>query len=429
MVFKELPVLIPEIDEAFQDFYDTLLNELRFSVFFSGDEQIKSLVSKQKKHFETMLRSPSEIIEEAYIKLGEYHYNIRIPYVDFMRGTEILEKHFLLHAQSIGGNEKLFHEIFDFFRIVKSYTAKGYLNQMIQEDRKDITLFFDKLDSDAETYLPKKIVLQKIEWLHKLLDVIESNGECNAESCKEYFKEWIESADFLTLEKRQFLEDLEKRIQINTQNLFYFLKHGDYLEMLPLYTSLLNIYKLTLLLNNSITYEYANYMISDLKIDKLTNLYRKEAFEQFLSKELELLKRDRTYSFAVLFVDIDDFKQINDRYGHYSGDKVLESIGKAIGENIRSSDIGCRIGGDELALILKNINAEQAMAVARKLHATVNNERFVFNDKVTFRAGLSIGIIMSQEDAFETITDIVKAVDKKLYEAKKQGKNRIVLDL
>ncbi|MGD9969040.1 MAG: GGDEF domain-containing protein [Sulfuricurvum sp.] len=427
MLFRQLPILIPEIDEAFEDFYQTLLKELRFSVFFSGTEQIRSLVIRQKQHFAQMIHSPSEVIEVSYIRLGEYHYDFRIPYVDFIRGTEILEKHFLLHAQSIGGSMELFNEIFDFFRIVKSYTAKGYLNRMILEDRRDIELFFRRFDSEEETYLPRKIVLQKIEWLENLLNVIESGSECSPENCQEYFAEWLDSADFLTLEKRQFLEELDKRIQINTQNLFYFLKHGDYLEMLPLYTSLLNIYKLTLLLNNSITYEYANHLIGDLKIDKLTNLYRKEAFEQFLYKELELGKRDKDYSFAVVFIDIDDFKGINDQYGHYSGDKVLETIGKAITDNIRSSDIGCRIGGDELALILKNIRPEQAMAVMRKILSTVNDEIFIFNDDQSFQAGLSIGIILNSEDCFETITDIVKAVDKKLYTAKQEGKNRIAI--
>jgi diguanylate cyclase (GGDEF)-like protein len=343
-----------------------------------------------------------------------------------MRGTEILEKHFLLHAQTIGGSRQLFHEIFDFFRIVKSYTAKGYLNRMILEDRKDIELFFDRLNSEEETYLPKKIVLQKIEWLQELLNVIEKDGECSPEKCQEFFSEWLDSADFLTSEKRRFLEELEERIQINTKNLFYFLRNGDYLEILPLYTSLLNIYKLTLLLNNSITYEYANYMISDLKIDKLTNLYRKEAFEQFLHKELEMVKRHPDYNFSVLFIDIDDFKQINDRFGHYSGDQVLESIGNIILENIRASDIGCRIGGDELALILKNITPEQAIQVAEKIHAAFTNKTFRFSDDTTFNIGLSVGVIMSRESHFETITDIVKAVDKKLYLAKERGKNRIV---
>lgn len=425
MLFKELPILVPQIDDAFSEFYTTLLKDLRFSVFFDNDEQVKSLVARQKKHFESMLCSPSEVIEQSYIWLGEYHYDIRIPYVDFIKGTEILEKHFLLHAHSIGGSKELFNEIFDFFRIVKSYTAKGYLNRMILEDRKDIEVFFEKLESNDETYLPRKIVLQKIEWLKKMLDVIESNGECDPESCKKYFKEWIDTAEFLTIEKRQFLEELEKRIQINTQNLFYFLKQGDYLEMLPLYSSLLNIYKLTLLLNNSITYEYANYLISDLKIDKLTGLYRKEAFEQFLSKELEMIKRNLEYGFAVIFIDIDDFKHINDKYGHYNGDKVLESIGKVITENIRASDIGFRIGGDELALILKNITPPQAMAVARKIHATINEQEFIFNDSTTFHAGVSLGMISSSEENFETLTDIVKAVDKKLYQAKEAGKNRI----
>lgn len=426
MRFKQLKVLVPQIDDAFEKFYDVLLKEARFALFFENDEQVYGLIARQKQHFEQMLDAPSEAIEASYIRVGEYHYDLRIPYVDFIRGTEILEEHFLLHAQGVKNCEMLMREVFGFFRIVKSYTAKGYLNRMIEEDKRDIHLFFDYSSKDEEPHLPVKVTMQKIEWLKKLLHAIENNLECDPEQCQDYFGIWLEEAEFLDGEKRSFFEDLEKRIQVNTQTLFYFLKKGDYLEILPLYTSLLSVYKLTLLLNNSITFEYAKHIISDLKIDKLTNLYRKDAFEQFLHKELELSKRDRDYRFTAAFIDIDDFKGINDRFGHYSGDKVLEQIGMSILKNIRASDIGFRIGGDEFALILKHASAQEGERVCRKILEELNAVTFRFNDDVTFSVGLSIGIADNSEGEISSIIDLVKCIDKKLYKAKELGKNRIV---
>jgi diguanylate cyclase (GGDEF)-like protein len=427
MRFKELSILTDEIDKAFEDFYNTLLKELRFSVFFANDEQIALLIAKQKEHFAQMLQADSEVIKESYIKLGEYHHKINIPYIDFMKGTEILEKHFLLHAQELHAGAKLFEEIFDFFKLIKSYTAKGYLNKMIANDREDIALFFEEKSSEEETYLPKKIVLQKIEWLRNLLDAIESQQEYDVMKSENYFVSWLNEFEFLSEEKRKFFEEIDTRIHVNTKNLFFFLQQSDYLEVLPLYTSLLNIYKLTLLLNNSITLLYANHMISDLKVDKLTGLYRKEMFEQLLFKELAFAKRNDNYNFAVVFIDLDDFKYINDNYGHYSGDKVLEKLGGFIGANIRASDSGFRIGGDELAILLKDINHDEVLYVVDKIHKSFRQENFVFNDEVSFSATLSIGIVVSNEDDFEDTQMLIEAVDNKLYKAKAEGKNKYII--
>lgn len=427
MIYKELHLLIPEIDRAFEAFYDTLLNELNLTEFFESDAQIRSLVERQKQHFEAMLRSPRTTVEAAYVKMGELHYDLRIPYVDFMKGTEVLEKHFVRHACSVSCSLTLLQEIYGFFDVVKSYTAKGYLNRMIAEDRRDIGLFFENLSSDEETDLPRKVVLQKIEWLGNLLDAIENDGDCDPETCGQIFDTWLEEASFLTEEKKAFFEAYHKRIQINTQTLFYFLKKHEYLEILPLYSTLLDIYKLSLLLNNSIIYEYATHLIGDLKVDKMTGLYRREAFDQFLKKELEYARRYDDYGFVVAFVDIDDFKFINDRFGHYTGDNVIQRVGDVIQNNIRASDSGFRIGGDEFAILLKNISVEEAEQVCRKIHEKVNVLGLTCDNGEPLRVGLSIGVLSSTEDAFESITGIVKSVDRKLYEAKRQGKNTIVI--
>ncbi|MFT7004840.1 MAG: hypothetical protein ACJAWW_002205 [Sulfurimonas sp.] len=84
--FKYLTNIIPHIDDTFSAFYNTMLKDTRLSVFFETDEQIK--------HFTSSLELRTSALRENYIKLGEYHYDIRIPYVDFIKGSEILEEHF-----------------------------------------------------------------------------------------------------------------------------------------------------------------------------------------------------------------------------------------------------------------------------------------------------------------------------------------------
>ena len=286
-----------------------------------------------------------------------------------------------------------------------------------------IQTFFQQTNKSEETYLPKAIILEKIEWLKKLIYSIEHGSEFNTEN-KSLLQEWLSEETFLSKDKRVFFEDLEKRILINAQNLFHFLKREEYLEILPLYTSLLEIYKLTLMMNNAITIEYANQVIEGMKLDKLTGLFRKEIFEELLKKEISLINREDT-CFSVVYIDIDDFKFINDNYGHYSGDKVIEEIGNIIKKNIRLSDFGFRIGGDEFALILKKATEKEAKIICEKIKSSTSNKRFSFNEKVDFHVTLSIGIAEYNKSKKLNLIELLNIVDKNLYLSKKKGKNTI----
>ena len=404
-----------------------MLNDLKLSVFFENDEQIKNLILKQKEFFSNSLSIPSDNLKTMYIKLGEYHYDIRIPYVDFIKGTDILEEHFLLNSQKFEKPVELMEEIFDYFKIMKSYTAKGYLNRMLSEDKRDIESFFEQTTSDQETYLPKAIVLEKIQWLKSLLNSIENDEDFDFNKNEGIFNQWSKEVQFFSLEKRNFFEDLEKRIIINTQNLFYFLKKEEYLEILPLYSSLLNIYKLTLMMNNALTLEYANKVIEEMKIDSLTKLFRKDIFEEILQKELAFAKRDNKYNLSIAYLDLDNFKSINDNFGHYTGDKVLEKLGECINNDIRGSDIAFRIGGDEFAIIFKGATKQQAKNVCKKIKVDFTSFEFIFNEEITFSVGLSIGISEFLLEGKEDMQKLLESVDKKLYEAKNRGKNQICL--
>lgn len=423
--FEHLNVLIEHIDDAFQSFYDTMLNDVKLSMFFESQEQVERLIQKQKEQFIASISMDTQTLKLMYIKLGEYHYDLLIPYIDFIKGTEILERHFLLSSQKHPDATLLMNDIFDYFKIMKSFTAKGYLNRMLKEDRRDIESFFEQTSQNEDMYLPKALVFEKISWLKELLYCIKHNTEFTLNTEESLLKTWLQETKYLTLEKKKFFEELEDRINLNTQNLFYFLKREDYLEILPLYTSLLSVYKLTLMMNNAITIEYANKIISNMKLDSLTQLFRKDIFEEILKKEMALVKREKDYCISIAYIDLDNFKAVNDNFGHYSGDKVLEEIGETIRRNTRASDIGFRIGGDEFAIIFKSANIQQASKVCKKIKADFSSFEFVFNDEITFSVSISIGI--SDFNHYENleIKELLESVDKKLYCAKHRGKNQI----
>jgi len=422
-MFKYLHKLSPDIDQAFESFYDKLLKDVHLTNFFDSQEQIAMLVQKQKMFFINSLTMSDTELDTTYIRLGEYHYDLTIPYVDYIKGMEILEEHFLMYSQNIDNSRELMEDIFEYFKLIKSKTARGYLNKMMLEDEEDIELFFTNLE-DEENDLTREIIFERVTWLKSIINALKQDIPFDLDENKE-FKFWSDNLHFVDHKKKEFIENLEKRININTKNLFYFYKKNNFLEILPLYSSLLSIYKLTLLLSGSALISTADHLIKNLKMDTLTNLYRKDAFEQFLEKELELFKRHHVL-FSVVYLDIDNFKEINDSFGHWSGDKVLEKIGEKINQNIRASDIGFRIGGDEFAIILKDSNQEQTLKICQEIKSEVNKFEFVYNEKQSFFADMSIGFITCENIAeVPTTQEIIKRVDKELYSAKKSGKGKI----
>ena len=158
------------------------------------------------------------------------------------------------------------------------------------------------------------------------------------------------------------------------------------------------------------------------KYDQLTGLANRYLFFNELKltiKESELTNKP----FAVIFIDLDGFKLINDTYGHEIGDMLLQEIAGRIKKNLRKDDLVARIGGDEFTIILKNIDSEKILAdIAKKLIKTINKPVYI-NDLKLF-VGSSIGIYLNKIST--TFEDILSKADIAMYEAKKAGKNTYV---
>jgi len=148
--------------------------------------------------------------------------------------------------------------------------------------------------------------------------------------------------------------------------------------------------------------------------DRLTGVYNRYALEEFLKKEVAKARRYKM-PFSLLFIDVDNFKQINDTYGHQAGDRVLKQLARLFKNNIRKTDIPGRCGGDEFLLIVHS----EPLVVAEKLRRIV--EETVFNEKI--KITVSIGIATYHEG--DTIETILRKADSALYKAKSEGKNRV----
>jgi diguanylate cyclase (GGDEF)-like protein len=158
--------------------------------------------------------------------------------------------------------------------------------------------------------------------------------------------------------------------------------------------------------------------------DELTNLPNRAYFYIQLEQELKRAKRQRK-NLAVMFIDLDGFKTINDTYGHNVGDSLLIKVSRRIEKSIREIDIVARLGGDEFTVVLLDLQRdEDSIEVANKIIAALN-KKFIINSK-SINIGASIGISTFPKYASDSDT-IIKQSDNAMYIAKENGKNRVII--
>ena len=158
--------------------------------------------------------------------------------------------------------------------------------------------------------------------------------------------------------------------------------------------------------------------------DPLTGLLNRRGMFDLLSQAIARVKRTRT-SLALLFIDLDGFKQINDRYGHDAGDAVLREVAARLQASIRQTDTAVRLGGDEFTVILENIKhgIPDANMLAQKILETLQHP--IQLDSVTATISASIGISMHHPDDERSADQLVNAADSAMYTAKHAGKNQV----
>jgi len=158
--------------------------------------------------------------------------------------------------------------------------------------------------------------------------------------------------------------------------------------------------------------------------DSLTGLYNSRHFFDQLDKEIK--RSDRyLHPISLIFIDIDNFKEINDTYGHMIGDKILTLIAKRIKACLRSNDNAYRFAGDEFTIILPETTASDAKFVADRILSKITNESFEINEKKISEITSSIGIAEYQMN--ERNQQFVHRADVIMYEAKQRGGNRVII--
>ena len=159
--------------------------------------------------------------------------------------------------------------------------------------------------------------------------------------------------------------------------------------------------------------------------DSLTNLINRREFENRLMTAIDQIRGNPDETHALLYLDLDQFKVVNDTFGHSAGDALLRQLAELVHTNIRSTDLLARLGGDEFGILLERCNEERALEVAENIRGSVEGYRFEWQDSFTTIRS-SIGVVMVGSDNAD-VAELMSSADVACYSAKDMGRNQVHL--
>ena len=168
---------------------------------------------------------------------------------------------------------------------------------------------------------------------------------------------------------------------------------------------------------------YSVNLLNLANFDTLTRLYNRQALTKKIHNEIQRAKRYNE-PLSILLIDIDDFKKINDTYGHFVGDFVLKSLARILKENLREIDIVGRWGGEEFLILLPNTDSDEAVFIAERIKKEVNEHVFEVNG-LKIKTSLSIGVATLGVHG-SNLEELLQSADISLYKAKRSGKNLVI---
>jgi len=230
-------------------------------------------------------------------------------------------------------------------------------------------------------------------------------------------------------------KDKEGEYLLNTKyidklklHLFVEINKKEYLSTLQktFYTNLLMSLLVTLLVIAIIVYTiniYQKQLVQLASEDALTKLSNRRKFNEQFEKYFKLYRKGVS-KLTLLLIDIDDFKEVNDTFGHLVGDETLVRVAEVLQASLRQSDVVARWGGEEFAVLLVDVPLEKAEAIAQKISQSIKEDKKLY---ALLQHPLSVSIGLGELSSLESQDGLVHKVDNALYAAKKAGKDRVVI--
>jgi diguanylate cyclase (GGDEF)-like protein len=171
--------------------------------------------------------------------------------------------------------------------------------------------------------------------------------------------------------------------------------------------------------------QFQQQMYESALRDGLTKVYNRKHFDDLFSKEFAFASRHGT-PLALLFIDLDFFKKVNDTHGHPAGDYVLAEVSGVLSSAVRAEDLVARFGGEEFCVLCRGTDTTGARDLGERLRVEIEQRRLVYGMKV-IPVTISVGVAAMPDKSITQATGLLAAADKALYEAKRAGRNRVVV--
>ena len=160
-------------------------------------------------------------------------------------------------------------------------------------------------------------------------------------------------------------------------------------------------------------------------VDVLTKIYNRRYFLEFALPTFNSAYRYQR-NLSLILIDLDNFKEINDRYGHNNGDCILRGVADLLNQNVRSPDILARYGGDEFVVIMPETTHSEAKVCAERLKEMVEEYQFQIDGEEAIYLTISLGVACLHHQTDKSLDDLIYRADQALYQAKVEGRNRVV---
>lgn len=412
-------------------FYDCLLGDEAANVFLSHDEVQKRLSSSLQKWLSELFSVTPEddfvALVELQRQVGDVHARIDLPLYLVLSGARLLKERFfeIVEAEErLPMVDKMAAQQFiaESIDIAIEFMSRAYAASYDRRSRAEESyrVFAAVHNSAAERGRQRAALL---DWENNLMFELATGmvGKQLSTINSSEFGLWFHHKGahaFENLKETDVIQKTMEHIDHDVLPRFALAESGTQLDVLRELRTQTRL----IILSMDLLFEQQNEV--EAGRDTLTKLLGRKYLPVVLGREVAYSRR-RGVKFALLSIDLDHFKRVNDEYGHESGDAVLRQFAELLNAQCRAGDYIFRLGGEEFLVLLVDVNVDTAMRIAKKISERIQKEKFVlpFGHEMHLTASMGLALY----DGHPDYTPTLRRVDKALYQAKHAGRNRIEL--
>ena len=411
-------------------FYKVMMNDARASRSMSHDQVRVRLQPAMQRWVKDLLRATPADVEQLIANqriIGDVHARVGIPVDLVTRGTRVLKQRlFQLIGEQAGHGEAAHAAIASLtasFDIALEGMTLAYSNARERSSRTDAAYRLFSLVQNVGTERERQRALL-LDWENTLLYALAAQGDLGSFQtlARSEFGLWFNHKGIPSFGESSETRQITALIHEVDQLLQHTLQHDS--EPAARSTQLQEVRSKVSQIRTLLGMLFERIGELDAGCDALTNLLNRRFLPTVLRREIELAEKSAD-SFAVLLLDLDHFKAINDEHGHEAGDRALQHVAGILSQFTRGSDYVFRYGGEEFVVVLVAVEERQAMVIADGLCRRIVDTPVTLADGQLLPISASIGVALY--DGHPDYERVMARADAAMYQAKKQGRNRVVL--